>query len=448
MNEGPGAAHCAQEESTGKGNPSEEIREGGDQVEASSSRETKELGPSAEQVKKEAEMTVPVGQDGAVVELEQKPDSSPDWGTSSASESSQRSRSTRRKPSPTREASSGQDDADGSARQVVLQARPAEPTVPPEGAAGVRSSTASRRDAVRAHMEMHGSVTCPRCGEENAQRRVKCYKCNLERADAGAVRSEFEAPYHRGHKKRGKKGSARSSHTWRGGWSSDRQGQATASSSEDWRQGSWASQDWQNDAWAPERWQGGEWTSQDWGSGWKRKYDPTSGTDENHPYAHAGQAWAVGLGATLLLEVAWSGVRVARQTGESAAAIVRALEGAVVAVVEAAGVQAEATVSKVFEWMALILALWAVWALGRWWKHREMMMAGFSAGKKRGKRNTDAGKKGEPEGQELSPLSARSAASPLPAPNFRTLRAKARLEEEGRRTRSFPALPPFSADDR
>ena len=71
-----------------------------------------------------------------------------------------------------------------------------------------------------------------------------------------------------------------------------------------------------------------------------------------------------------------------------------------------------------------------------------MMMAGFSAGKKRGKRNTDAGKKGEPEGQELSPLSARSAASPLPAPNFRTLRAKARLEEEGRRTRSFPALPP------
>lgn len=154
------------------------------------------------------------------------------------------------------------------------------------------------------------------------------------------------------------------------------------------------------------------------------------------------QAWAVGLGATLLLEVAWSGVRVARQTGESAAAIVRALEGAVVAVVEAAGVQAEATVSKVFEWMALILALWAVWALGRWWKHQEMMMAGFSAGKKRGKRNTDAGKKGEPEGQELSPLSARSAASPLPAPNFRTLRAKARLEEEGRRTRSFPALPP------
>ncbi|CAK8990984.1 unnamed protein product, partial [Durusdinium trenchii] len=390
VNEGPGAAHCAQEESTGKGNPSEEIREGGDQVEASSSRKTKELGPSAEQVKKEAEMTVPVGQDGAVVELEQKPDSSPDWGTSSASESSQRSRSTRRKPSPTREASSGQDDADGSARQVVLQARPAEPVMPPEGAAGVRSSTASRRDTVRAHMEMHGSVTCPRCGEENAQWRVKCYKCNLERADAGAVRSEFEAPYHRGHKKRGKKGSARSSHTWRGGWSSDRQGQATASSSEDWRQGSWASQDWQNDAWAPERWQGGEWTSQDWGSGWKRKYDPTSGTDENHPYAHAGQ------------EVAWSGVRVARQTGESAAAIVRALEGAVVAVVEAAGVQAEATVSKVFEWMALILALWAVWALGRWWKHQEMMMAGFSAGKKRGKRNTDAGKKGEPEGQELS----------------------------------------------
>ncbi|CAK8988949.1 unnamed protein product [Durusdinium trenchii] len=390
VNEGPGAAHCAQEESTGKGNPSEEIREGGDQVEASSSRKTKELGPSAEQVKKEAEMTVPVGQDGAVVELEQKPDSSPDWGTSSASESSQRSRSTRRKPSPTREASSGQDDADGSARQVVLQARPAEPAMPPEGAAGVRSSTASRRDTVRAHMEMHGSVTCPRCGEENAQWRVKCYKCNLERADAGAVRSEFEAPYHRGHKKRGKKGSARSSHTWRGGWSSDRQGQATASSSEDWRQGSWASQDWQNDAWAPERWQGGEWTSQDWGSGWKRKYDPTSGTDENHPYAHAGQ------------EVAWSGVRVARQTGESAAAIVRALEGAVVAVVEAAGVQAEATVSKVFEWMALILALWAVWALGRWWKHQEMMMAGFSAGKKRGKRNTDAGKKGEPEGQELS----------------------------------------------
>ena len=359
VNEEPGAAQCAQEESTGKGNPSEEIREGRDQVEASSSGETKEPGPSAEQVKKEAEMTVSVGQDGAVVELEQKPDSSPDWGTSSASESSQRSRSTRRKPSPTREASSGPDDADESARQVVLQARPAEPAMPLEGAAGVRSSTESRRDAVRAHTEMRESVTCPRCGEENAQWRVKCYKCNLEREDAGAVRSEFKAPYHRGHKKRGKKGSARSSHTWRGGWSSNRQGQATASSSEDWRQGSWASQDWQNDASPPERWQGGEWTSQDWGSGWKRKYDPTFRTDENHPYAHAGQAWAVGLGATLLLEVAWSGVRVARQTGESAAAIV----------VEAAGVQAEATVSKVFEWMALILALWAVWALGRWWKH-------------------------------------------------------------------------------
>ena len=68
---------------------------------------------------------------------------------------------------------------------------------------------------------------------------------------------------------------------------------------------------------------------------------------------------------------------------ESVAVIVRALEGAVVTVavvVEAAGVQAEATVSRVFEW---------IWALGRWWKHQEMLMAGFGTGKKRGKKNDE-----------------------------------------------------------
>ena len=79
---------------------------------------------------------------------------------------------------------------------------------------------------------------------------------------------------------------------------------------------------------------------------------------------------AGGLVVTLIVEATWAAIRITRQAGESGAALVKAVEYALVSVVEETGAQVEEITKLGVEVAGLVLMCWCLYALYQWRKGR------------------------------------------------------------------------------
>ena len=158
---------------------------------------------------------------------------------------------------------------------------------------------------------------------------------------------------------------------------------------------------------------------------------------EIHPFAHVGPDGpalaAGGLVVTLIIEATWAAIRVTRQAGESGAALVQAVEYALISVVEETGAQVEGILRLGVDAAGLTLMCWCLYALYQWKKGRNEEVLFWSppvspkkrAAKARAKKTGDQG------------------SSNLGIVSLDSLRSKARLEEK--KTSERAALPPLEA---